>query len=266
MLRKLIRYEFKATGRVMWPIFCGMVLLTLMARYAAIPLLEHSDFFLFNALAVLVLIAFFVGLLLLGFIPLLISVGHFKKNVLSSEGYLTMTLPVTRNQLLLSKLIVNVVWYAASAAVLFAAFLLLVTDVQAILKLPDFIKAAVSALERSDSVWKAALAAGELLLNLVAAVTLATLICYTSYSIGYSAAKHKTLWTVLLIYALFHLAVNGGIVIMSFLDRYVMRWTLKSGIESFFSIAGANLGVMLLFGAICFFVTSFFLTKKLNLE
>ena len=113
MLTKLIRHEFRATSRIMWPIFAGMLALTLAMR-ASQNVLQNESPWLLNLLAVLVTIGFVFGIMALCFAPLVLSAVRFRDHLLKDEGYLTLTLPVNMHQLLASKLIVSAVWYAAA--------------------------------------------------------------------------------------------------------------------------------------------------------
>ena len=108
MLTKLIRHEFRATSRIMWPIFAGMLALTLAMR-ASQNVLQNESPWLLNLLAVLVTIGFVFGIMALCFAPLVLSAVRFRDHLLKDEGYLTLTLPVNMHQLLASKLIVTAV-------------------------------------------------------------------------------------------------------------------------------------------------------------
>lgn len=72
MLTKLIRHEFRATSRIMWPIFAGMLALTLAMR-ASQNVLQNESPWLLNLLAVLVTIGFVFGIMALCFAPLVLS-------------------------------------------------------------------------------------------------------------------------------------------------------------------------------------------------
>lgn len=85
MLTKLIRHEFRATSRIMWPIFAGMLALTLAMR-ASQNVLQNESPWLLNLLAVLVTIGFVFGIMALCFAPLVLSAVRFRDHLLKDEG------------------------------------------------------------------------------------------------------------------------------------------------------------------------------------
>ena len=114
MLSKLIKHEFRATSRIMWPVFLGMLALTALMRFSQLLLNGGHIPWLLQLIGVLLVIGFVMGLFALAFAPLVLSAVRWRDHVLKDEGYLTLTLPVSLHQLLISKLIVSAVWYAAA--------------------------------------------------------------------------------------------------------------------------------------------------------
>jgi len=270
MLSKLIKHEFRATARIMWPIFGGMLILTVLTRFGAFEVLDHFGSFLLNALSIITIIAFFMGMFALAFAPLIASCARFKQSLLGNNGYLTMTLPVSTNQLLLSKLITNAVWYAATAvlallitAVFFGVDLESLGDIGRLL---SDLYTGLRALE-SEELFHLIFILFELLINVVTGITLATLVVYASFAIGYSANKRKTLWTVLLIYGFAHVVSFVGVTTLIFFGNGSDRWTsFMVGVQGFESFLAIAFAVMLLLGAVFYLITHYFITHKLNLE
>ena len=114
MLSKLIKHEFRATSRIMWPVFLGMLALTALMRFSQLLLNGEHIPWLLQLIGVLLVIGFVMGLGALGLAPLVLSAVRWRDHVLKDEGYLTLTLPVSVHELLASKLIVSAVWYAAA--------------------------------------------------------------------------------------------------------------------------------------------------------
>ena len=108
MLTKLIKQEFRATARVMIPMYLVMLALAVGARFFTDDLGDLGDLLkALCALAVLACILVNVAAMIL----------RFKQNLLGDEGYLMFTLPVTVHQHLWAKLVAAVAWFAATLAI-----------------------------------------------------------------------------------------------------------------------------------------------------
>lgn len=94
MLSKLIKHEFRATSRIMWPVFLGMLALTALMRFSQLLLNGRHIPWLLQLIGVLLVIGFVMGLGALAFAPLVLSAVRWRDHVLKDEGYLTLTLPV----------------------------------------------------------------------------------------------------------------------------------------------------------------------------
>lgn len=95
MLSKLIKHEFRATSRIMWPVFLGMLALTALMRFSQLLLNGGHIPWLLQLIGVLLVIGFMMGLGALAFVPLVLSAVRWRDHVLKDEGYLTLTLPVS---------------------------------------------------------------------------------------------------------------------------------------------------------------------------
>ena len=122
MLRKLLKHEFRATGRVMLPMYLILLVTAVGSNLAGRGMLDRQSDIL-NILGVLIVMAFGIaicGALLMSFV---LMIQRFYKNLLQDEGYLMFTLPVSVHQHVWSKLIVSAVWFAATILAIIAASL-----------------------------------------------------------------------------------------------------------------------------------------------
>lgn len=267
MLSKLIKHEFRATSRIMWPVFLGMLALTALMRFSQLLLNGGHIPWLLQLIGVLLVIGFVMGLFALAFAPLVLSAVRWRDHVLKDEGYLTLTLPVSLHQLLISKLIVSAVWYAAAFIVGLLSLLIAASGWSTFQYVPDLFNDVFTAFFGMEASLRshALLIVFELFCNFVFAVS-AELVVYAAYSIGYSFNKRKELWTVILILVFFQLAQFTAIAMIGL---FIHTWisldanTLPTGIELL--LLWGMLGE-LLFAAAGYAVTWFFTTKKLNLE
>ena len=263
MLSKLIKHEFRATSRIMWPVFLGMLALTALMRFSQLLLNGEHIPWLLQLIGVLLVIGFVMGLGALGLAPLVLSAVRWRDHVLKDEGYLTLTLPVSVHELLASKLIVSAVWYAAAFLVGLLSLLIAVSGWSTLQYVPDFfndvftaffeIEASLRshALLIAASDWAslryvpenfvdfftaffqmdaslrghALLILLELLGNFVMTISAASLVVYAAFSIGYSFNKHKSLWTTVLVLVFFEVAQFTAIAMIgAFFNANPTRW------------------------------------------
>lgn len=109
MLRKLMKYEFMATGRIFLPLFAALIVISTING-----LLTNLPFQAPQIIVGVVSVVLMVGIMVLSFV---ITLQRFRSNLLSSEGYLMMTLPVKTDSLILSKLFTAAIWSVASLIV-----------------------------------------------------------------------------------------------------------------------------------------------------
>ena len=117
MVGKLIKHEFRATARVMLMVY---------ALLAAAALLLNLSIFLEDTTDNMDLVAVFnfvsilsgIGMAVAVVITAVVMIGRFYRNLLKDQGYLMHTLPVSVHGHIWSKLLVSLVWFAATFAVL----------------------------------------------------------------------------------------------------------------------------------------------------
>ena len=110
MLGKLLKHEFRATGRVMLPVLGVLVFVSLLFNFS-VRFYSGSSSVLLNVLFGLVIFAFIAGIIAAEIIALVLMINRFYKNLLGEEGYLMHTLPANVHELVWSKIIVSFVWF-----------------------------------------------------------------------------------------------------------------------------------------------------------
>ena len=194
MLSKLLKYEFRATGRIMLPVY-ALLLVTaggtsvtgsLMGRYP-----ESTVLSIFRTLFMTLFAFTTFGVLLL---TLVLMVYRFYKNLMTDEGYLMFTLPVSRSQLIWSKLIVSMAWGILSA-VLAALMWTMVLSVAGGENLFAGIFRGLRSLMESLSGNATGCIVG-LVVLLLAAELASYLRFYAAISLGHSFSNHKLLLSV----------------------------------------------------------------------
>ncbi len=274
MLRKLLKHEFRATGRVMLPMYLILLVTALGSNLAGRGMMNgHSD--ILNTLAVIIVMAFGIaicGVLVMSFV---LMIQRFYKNLLQDEGYLMFTLPVSVHQHIWSKLIVSVVWFAATILAIIAASLVVAYDVSFLREFFDVLRWFFEGLQKlkiSETLNLTAYLA-EFAVLLFLSLAAFALQFYAALAAGHSRANHKMVWSVAWFFGFqFALQFLGSLLMITldhlgvpnFLNHLSVHWTsAESAIHAGLLMA---IGVVILYGAIFYAVTTFFLKKHLNLE
>ena len=280
MLGKLIKHEFRATGRLMDPLFGALVLLALVVRANDLVFQHVESYSAFlNILNTLLIIAYVLALFGVMVFSTVLMIKRFHQNVLTDEGYLMFTLPTSVHSLLWSKLITAalffiftflaealsvaiVVWRGGLAREMFTGF-------------ADLFRAMDSYYMANGLAF-----ALEMLALLFVSLLVTCLLFYAPMSIGYSFANHKGLLSVVFYFVIqavlqiFGVAVLAGAVNDTAFHRLLTDAMDNLGrIDTPVTAMQAAHGTMLLalftelfLGAILYFLTYFMLRKHRNLQ
>ncbi len=224
-----------------------------------------------NTVGVLVLTAFILAIMAVCIIAFLLMIQRFYKNLLQDEGYVMMTLPVSIHQQVWSKLLVSMVWYIATAVVICCAFFILVFNV-------DFVAECFRVLEWlledyyiTEEVQQVLAMMGELLLLFLAGTIGSCLTIYASMAIGHSFPNHKVVWSIGIYFGIqFAMQFVSSIFMIIFynVDPFNFFCMANQGESLLFvhvMLLGTFLGQVVL-DMVFYFLTTYFMSKRLNLE
>ncbi|MCL2200400.1 MAG: hypothetical protein FWB75_00410 [Oscillospiraceae bacterium] len=117
MLGKLMKYEFMALGRIFLPLFAALIIMSLVSS-----LFGYLQLTIPTGLGIFVAVVLIIGIAVISFI---ITIQRFWTNLLSNEGYLTMTLPASVDSIILSKLFVSAILFIVSGIVVMGSILIM---------------------------------------------------------------------------------------------------------------------------------------------
>ena len=216
-----------------------------------------------------------MAIVAVGIMAFILMINRFYKNLLQDEGYVMMTLPVSIHQQIWSKLIVSTVWFAATVLVIILACCITAFDIRFMGELWREMKNIVHAViqyNHMDVVANGAAFALEALILCILGSVSFCLRAYSAMAIGFSRPNHKGLFSVAAYIGTgVVLQILGGIVISllndSWFHRLLLGWEPNVSV-----VAGMHLGMWLLilleiiYAAVFYFLTVYFLQKHLNLE
>lgn len=259
MLNKLLKYEFKSTGRTFLPIYGALLITSFLTRLFVFNKDFSNSFFL--SLFQVVISSLFGFLLMAVFIlTLVVSLQRFYKNLLGEEGYLSMTLPVRPWQHILCKSLTSLVWYIFSSIAAILAFVILAYEKGMI---GDFFDAIGTLIRRGSLNAQILTACGEFFLFAALGILAFTMMLYASMALGQLNANKRLLTS----FGAF-LALNFLVqILMGVLGNLAVQWVFPMSSRWALNVALLlSIVVELFFLAGFFAITNYILSRKLNLE
>ena len=274
MLRKLLKHEFRATARVMIPLYLITVLLAVLTRATALwaEMVTFDGMLGRNFLALLsgiIIFGFVLALIATFVVAVILAILRFRSNLMADEGYVMFTLPVSTHTLVWSKLIVSAVWFLGAVVVDVLSLLALVANVEMFWELGRVFQ------EIADQ-WNAYYVGNgvaflvECLLLFLVFCVVACLEFYTPLAIGHSFAQHKMLLSVAFFFAIQVVTqiVSGmllfaGVPMLDSMDGWLNSLTPATAIHGFM---WGSILISAIYGAIHFCITFRMLPRNLNVE
>lgn len=122
MFGKLLKHELRHTARYHFAILTASLIATVVM---GLSLIFKADTVLSMAMFPLVIVAFAVII-----VSLTSVIKNFYETIYSRQGYLTLTLPVKCNQLLISKVLISFFWIIVSYIAAFLPFVFILIHIK----------------------------------------------------------------------------------------------------------------------------------------
>nr|WP_308742317.1 hypothetical protein [uncultured Anaerocolumna sp.] len=121
MLGKLLKYEFKATSRILIPLYLILLITTGMNRLILLLDIFEGSLMIIPMIMKTLFILSVITIFITAFI---LMIYRFYKNLLSDEGYLMFTLPAKTHQLIISKYLATLTWLLVSIIIIIGSAVL----------------------------------------------------------------------------------------------------------------------------------------------
>ncbi len=260
MLGKLLKHEFKATSRLLLPLYLVLFVLTIINRVS----LNLNPKGTLGIISGFLTFAYIFSIVAIAVITYVIVIYRFYKNLMTDEGYLMFTLPVKPSYLINAKLLVAIAWNILSFLLIIASLLgVFITDNRYYLLVKN-IRMLISQFQTEFSSSNITIVIIEFIICILLSLVNNILIIYTSITIGQLFNSHKILGSFaayISISTLIQIIVSAAFFILSI---------IFNSFDDISSIPRIILPVSLLFtlatNILYYIVTNIILTKKLNLE
>lgn len=261
MFGKLLKYEIKAAGK--WYVLLYLATLLFSAIFglgmkvmfgSTYATIEYADNRPLSTLASLsltfVMFVIFALIIALNISTFFLIINRFYKNVYGREGYLTMTLPVTSHQIILSKLTAAAIWGSLSFLTSIASFFIFLSPSfdfnQVMTELPIYIKMANNYVPLSL-----------VFLASIVSTFSGILLTYLAISIGQLFQNRRGLMGCVAYFVIY--------VLLSFIVTFItpeMAYSKPFGPDHFILILITSIFEII----ICYFATHYIMTKHLNIQ
>lgn len=271
MLIKLLKYEWKSSYKIVLLMNLYIIITTFIGIMTLIAQIWNTDSESISSIGTLLFIFYFLSVALVSTIATLYIAVRFYRSMYTDEGYLMHTLPVTKNQLLLSKTLIGSIHMIITSLVVLLSIFLLFYFLAT--KLSPAAQAAIAfEFNASDlSELAAAFAANKimkitlLIIYFLVSSMNAVLLSFSGISLGQLFTKHKVIGSIICYIGLYTIIQ----ILSSFIILPFTGLTLMSDI-SLPALVDVMATIELVFIAICtvlFYCISYYiLNKKLNLD
>ena len=195
MLKKLLKYEFAATARYILPLIVLLFVMSAAAGLCIRGLGAERTGRVAVAVSAIFVVLFFLAVIALAVVTLVVIVYRFYRSMLSQEGYLTHSLPVSIHGLLCSKLIAAAAWFLLTGACIYGCLFAVAFRAEVWAQVLSELRALALRLSAAYGIGAAELAAVllEFLLLLLLGTLSSCLLFFASLAAGHTLSRHKLL-------------------------------------------------------------------------
>lgn len=275
MLKKLLKHEFIATGRIMLPLY---LLLFLFAFFANIfpTIANRTQLWYAHTFAGVSMITLIIGIMATCLMALVIMVSRFHSNLLGEQGYLMLTLPTSIHKLILSKSITSVFWFGATFVACGLAIYIQSFNSYTIEATLDFFETVFFLLREVNG--EAQLLEQRQAFTLIFEIILLIGLCmatfslfvYAAMAIGHSFSQRKVLMSFVAFFGMNFLLQSMGTGLFAFLVENDTNLGMFFGGDTFFQgmqmMLSITAFVITTLGAVFYSITAYMMKRRLNIQ
>lgn len=267
MLKKLFKYEFYSLFRILLPIYAALGFFTVMCKLSSALEIDNIIYETVSGFSVMFYIFSIIAVFI---VCAVIVVTRFYKNLLSNEGYLTLSLPFTPTQHIVCKLLCGVLMIVLSFLAVMLSLLIIALGSEALEDVVKIFSMMFKDYISQMGIFKFVILIFEVCIMAVLAVFQAILMCYAAMAIG-QQFKNKIAGSFLSYFGLyFAMEIITSICLTPFmtifsdnLDNYIYNNGIGTSVMLIFLLP---IVFYIIFSTVYLLLTRHFLTNRLNLE
>ncbi|MCM1385711.1 MAG: hypothetical protein NC231_00170 [Bacillus sp. (in: Bacteria)] len=266
MLGKLMKYEWKATWKLLLPMNAFVVLMSILVFMTVQMSFFDSDSAFVMITGFVVVFTYILSMFVIAIGTVIYLIYRFYTSVYGDEGYLLHTLPVDKHHIIIAKTLINAAWLIINSIVIYCSVLFIFSSAEA-----EFMKMIlvgireyyVELMNDSDSItgFGVVMTYVASLLSVFARI-LKIMACA---SLGQMASNHKVLASFGFYYGIYFVQQIFGMFSLAILGL-IYRAIGDSPIGLFSISWETELISGLIYCALFYFLTWYMMDKKLNLD
>lgn len=261
MLNKLMKYELKATSRLLVPLYLILLFMSIINRFVFTLNDNGGAVKIINQFLIVTYITTIFVVLV---VTVLYMIIRFYKNLLTDEGYLMFTLPTKTHQLITSKLLITIFWTILSIILILLSLFIVFATHDNFSNVINIVKEAFTELNGQFSISWTLFFAEFIFMCLLSLVTNILLI-YVSIAIGQLYSKHKIIGSFAA-YMIIYMIIEFLMVVI-FIPFGI--FASKNPVEpsTLPKVIFPIVMVILMIGSTLFYsITNYIFKRKLNLD
>ncbi|MCH5248666.1 MAG: hypothetical protein J1E98_01970 [Lachnospiraceae bacterium] len=266
MLGKLMKYEFKATWKLLVPMDIFLILMSILAYITVHMTLFSSENELVEVTGTLVLATYVISMFVIMIVTIIYLIYRFYVSVYGDEGYLLHTLPVDKHHIIIAKVLAAVIWIVGNSILIYLSVVFLFTSSEEAMRgfkeAMEFYVDIINSYSRVTgfSIFMTFVAS---LITVIARILKVT----ACISLGQLSSNHKVLASFGFYYGIY-------VVQRIFTIIYIMTISIVNRTSNNGSLTSSLFGVGwefalisgLIYSVIFYFLTWYVMEKKLNLD
>ena len=267
MLGKLMKYEWKATWKLLVPLNLFIVVMSILASITVQLDFFDSDNDLVIMTGVILLMTYILSMFVITVVTVIYLIYRFYTSVYGDEGYLLHTLPVDKHHIIIAKSVASASWIILNIILIYLSMLFLVSTQERFVEtITDGFRFYVEVVNDYNKI-----GAFEVIMTLVASffAMLARILKVTAcVSLGQLASNHKVLSSIGFYYAIY--VVQRIFTLFYYMMIELMNKASDHAYYSYPSFFGTSweftLLTSLIYCVIFYFLTWYVMDRKLNLD
>lgn len=276
MVNKLFKHEMSALARMLIPVNLVCLALSLMFRLTYFIQDKFIDNSVFGTLSSLLLTFFILSVLAVFFVSYAMIIVRFYKHLLSSEGYLSMTLPVKPSSHIITKTVCGMIFMIISAIVVIGSAMIAASSSNVFPYIMSDLWKGVKMLANDAGPSIVTQIIIEIVLIMFFSLVNSILMPYAAMALGQCARKRKVgmsiAWYFIISFVLNIIRNVVTLVTMSFIGSFNIEDAGTTYIGDIIRVSGGHIMLIenILFTAVTaivfYIITHYVLKNKLNLE